>query len=109
MSTRLPDGTEVPDIAQVTATAMAAGAASVAQNAAERAARQALYDRLPKFLHPLVPGTRGTVTGEIQKAVSKWFWGLVGSCLFTVFFFGFAALIILSVGGYVAFEIIRSM
>lgn len=105
----LPDGTEVPDIAQVTGAAMAAGAASVAQNAAERAARQALYDRLPKFLHPLVPGHGGSVSGEIQKAISKWFWGIVGGCLFSVFFFGFAALIVLSVGGYVVFEVIRTM
>jgi len=58
-----------------------------AGNLLVRRIRKELYRRLPKFLHPLIPGHRDSFASAAKKGLSRWFWGLVGSIVFTLIFF----------------------
>lgn len=62
------------------------------KNRALREVRSQLKGVLPRVLHPLIPGERGTVAGNARAAASKWAWGVLGSLVFSVVFFGIFAL-----------------
>ena len=68
--------------------------------------RKELKGFLPKFLWPLIPGEKGTVTGEAKKAVSKRFWAAVGSCVFSIVFFGVVAMVLFFTFAVVAWAIV---
>ncbi len=80
------------------ATPMESAAASLKEKAKNEAGnmmmkrlRKEMYARLPKFLHPLVPGHRDSFAGAAKKGVSRWFWGLVWSAMFFLVFGGVVA------------------
>jgi len=82
-------------------TPMESAAASMKENLKDEAGnmrmrrgRKELYRRLPKFLHPLVPGHRDSFATAAKKGVSRWFWGLVWSAVFFLVFFGLVAAVL---------------
>lgn len=85
---------------------MAVVAADTAKNMALREAKSWLKPYLPRFLWPLLPGERGTVAGEAQKSVSKWFWGLVSSAMFSLFFFLAVAAVLFLVAAFIGYAVV---
>jgi hypothetical protein len=84
-------------------------AGETARNMALRALRSRLKGVLPKVLHPLIPGERGTVAGNLQRAASRWAWGLFGSLVFSVIFFGLFGLATAGVVLVVLYAVLTSL
>jgi hypothetical protein len=75
-------------------------------NHAEKAAKNAAYNWFMKQIRPFLPSTIvNRLERQAEKAVSNLIWG----CVFTIVFFGIAFMIIVPIGLYVAFEVIRSL
>jgi len=80
------------DMASRTAGALGDHAKSTAIGMVQRRIRDTLKPYLPRFLHPLLPGTSGTVAGRakhaIKRSISRWIAGCVFTAVFFTVFFG---------------------
>ena len=94
-----------PDPMTATKNALGARAGEMAQNHVANQIRRQVKGYLPSFLHPLIPGEKGTVGGKLQASASKYIWGVIGSILFTLFFFGAVVLILGVLGLYIAYVV----
>ena len=95
-----------PDPMTQTKNRLAEVAADKAQDMAMREAKSFVKGYLPRFLWPLLPGERGTVSGNVQSGASKWFWGLVSSAIFSLVFFGLFALAFVGVALIVVWAVV---
>ena len=95
-----------PDPMSQTKRRMAELATDTAKDMAMREAKSWIKGYLPRFLWPLLPGERGTVAGEAKKGVSRWFWGMVSSAVFSLVFFAVVAVVLLGVGLIVVYAVL---
>jgi hypothetical protein len=95
-----------PDPMTQTKNRLAEVAQDQAKNMAMRQAKSVIKGYLPKFLWPLLPGERGTVAGNVQNGVSKWFWGLVSSAIFSLVFFLLFAMAFVGVALIVVYALV---
>lgn len=104
------DPIDPPDsMANIAAKALAQNAVDGAERDAKRQARSALLRRLPRILHPFVPGGRGSTEEKLKTEVGRQVWGMLFSCLISALVFGFVAAILAFVFGIVAYEIAVSL
>ena len=97
-----------PDPMSQTAARLGELAGVAAKDRLLREIRSRLKAVLPKVLHPLIPGERGTVAGNARAAASKWVWGVVGSVVFSVVFFGIFGLATAGVLLVIAWAVLTS-
>lgn len=87
--------------------------AELAQDQAEgflwRQIRSQLKGILPKFLHPLIPGERGTVAGNLKAEASKRMWAAVTGLIISLVFFAFFAVAIVGFVLVTGFAVVSSM
>ncbi len=98
----MTDTTLPPTPMQSAGTALASGA----QDMVATRMRRAVKRKLPRFLHPLIPGEGGTVREaagkQAKRAVSRWISGVLFSIFFFTVFFGLvAAILTFTVGAVV--------
>ncbi|MEQ1505832.1 MAG: hypothetical protein ABMB14_26595 [Myxococcota bacterium] len=98
-----------PDPLTQTQNRMAEVASDKARELAMRKMRTTLKGYLPKVLHPLIPGERGTVEGNLKSAASKWMWGTVTSAVISLVFFAVFAVAVLGFLAVTAYAVMSSM
>jgi hypothetical protein len=75
----------------------------------QRKLRQLVKSYVPKVLHPLIPGEHGSVVANAQRAVSRWFWGLVTSAVISLVFFAIFGVAVLGFGLVTAYAVLSSL
>ena len=90
------------DMRARTGQAMSDHAQSMAAGMIQRKIRDTLKPYLPRFLHPLLPGVRGSVkervAKDVKRSISRWIGGCVFTILFMTVFFGLAGGILIFAG-----------
>jgi hypothetical protein len=71
-------------------------------NAAQKMAMDRAEGMFWKLVKPYLPAT---IIANLQKQASKAIWGAISGCIFTIFFTLACALVIVLVGGYVAYKV----
>jgi len=74
----------------------------IIQNEARREASR----YIPRFLRPLIPGNRGTVTGQAGRLAKRKAWGLLTGCVFALLI---AGAIGLGAAGMIAYIVSTTM
>lgn len=97
-----------PDPMTQTKNRLAEVAQDKAKDMAIGRAKSFVKGYLPKFLWPLLPGERGTVEGNVRSGISKWFWGLVSSAIFSIVFFGLFALAFVGVALVIVYALVTA-
>ena len=106
---QFPDGSEIPkDPMQATADAFKERGAEMAADRARSTFIRTAKGYLPKWAWPLIPGAGGSVKDNLAANASKSFWGMVGGCVFSIFFFGVFGLAVLGVGLIVVYALYTS-
>ncbi|MEZ4237207.1 MAG: hypothetical protein R3F59_13850 [Myxococcota bacterium] len=83
--------------------------AQEARGMAARRIRRFVKSYVPRVLHPLIPGERGSVAGNVQRAASKWMWGLVSSVVISLIFFAIFGVAVVGFVAVTAFAVVTSM
>jgi hypothetical protein len=92
-----------------TANRMAEMAGQTAKNMAAREMRSWAKQYVPRMFWPLIPGEGGSVEANMKAGVSRWFWGLVWSAVFSIVFFGIFAIAIVGFLAITGFAVLTSM
>ncbi len=100
--------TQQPELLAHTGNRMAELAADSAKNLAIRRFQSLAKSYLPKMLWPLIPGVGGSVADNAKAGVSKWFWGIVTSVVFSLVFFAIFGVAVMGFLGLTAFAIFTS-
>ncbi len=83
--------------------------ASGAQDMAASQLRRAIKRRLPRILHPLIPGEGGTVREaagkQAKRAIGRWISGVLFSLFFFAVFFGLVASVLVFTAGAVVWAL----
>lgn len=74
-----------------------------------RQVRSQLKAVLPKFLHPLIPGERGTVAGHLKAEASRRVWAAVTGLIFSLVFFAIFAVAVVGFLAVTGFAVFTSM
>lgn len=96
-------------IADATQRSLADHARNVAVDTVSRRIRYALKPYLPWFLHPLLPGGRGSVVGRIKQNLWRWVTGLIFGLILTLVIFSVFAVGVIAVIGIVIWAVMQGM
>ena len=83
---------------------------SQAQSQVESAARnrfwREVYRKVPDFLHPLIPGNKRTMRGDMEHRARRRVSAAIGGCLFSLFFFAAVGTVLVVVISIIGFAVV---